>query len=267
MGQYYKLINVSKKEQCSRNRGMMKLMEFSYVGNPYVMDSLKLLNNEWKNNEVICVGDYADGSEPYLGDDYMLDLKNREKVDNFYDEADSYQEVVPKANDEMRYVYNHSKKEYIDLLKQPVEWFCVNKNKIYSAKINSFSLLVACGNGLGGGDYNGINVDKIGSWAGDVFEASPVLLDKYKSYKQNTLAFDEYDDRYLVFPDYKKFEKSIIDADKVKLNNFMINCDRYSIVKDISKLKLAKDGLTKKEYEVLNKYLTKEIQKNGVERN
>ena len=268
MGQYYKLINVSKKEQCSRNRGMMKLTEFSYLANPYVMDTLKLMSDEWKNDEIICVGDYADGSEPYLGDDYMLDLKKRKKVDNFYNIADSYKEVVPKNNDDIRYVYNHSKKEYIDLFEQPVEWFCLDKleNKIYSAKFNSFSLLVACGNGLGGGDYYGINVDKIGSWAGDVFETSPVLLDKYKTYQKNTLAFDEYDDRFLVFHDYEKFGNEIINADKAKLNNFMINVERGNMVDDIKKLKLSKEGLTNKEYTELNKYLNNEIKKKGVER-
>ena len=59
MGQYYRFVNVDKKEISDRNRHGYKLMEHSYVANNYCNDTLRLLSNEWKGDRVIHVGDYA----------------------------------------------------------------------------------------------------------------------------------------------------------------------------------------------------------------
>ena len=42
MGQYYKFVNIDKKEICDRNRHGYKLMEHSYVSN--VLTALKFFN-------------------------------------------------------------------------------------------------------------------------------------------------------------------------------------------------------------------------------
>ena len=63
MGQYYKFVNIDKKEICDRNRQGYKLMEHSYVNNDYCNDILRLLSNEWKGDRVIHVGDYAESTD------------------------------------------------------------------------------------------------------------------------------------------------------------------------------------------------------------
>ena len=63
MGQYYKFVNIDKKEICDRNRHGYKLMEHSYVSNDYCNDILRLLSNEWKGDRVIHVGDYAESTD------------------------------------------------------------------------------------------------------------------------------------------------------------------------------------------------------------
>ena len=66
MGQYYKFMNIDKKQNCQRNWHGVKLMEHSYVGNNYCDDILRLLSNEWKGDRVIHVGDYASYDDPSL---------------------------------------------------------------------------------------------------------------------------------------------------------------------------------------------------------
>lgn len=67
MGQYYKIINVDKKEcitPWSYGSGA-KLMEWSYIvsdgtANAFVSAMIRLLSDRWKGDRVYVVGDYAD---------------------------------------------------------------------------------------------------------------------------------------------------------------------------------------------------------------
>ena len=51
MGQYYIVANIDKKEYM-RSNGGVKLMEWSYNRNPLVLNLMKKLANEWKNDRV-----------------------------------------------------------------------------------------------------------------------------------------------------------------------------------------------------------------------
>ena len=103
MGQYYKFINLDKKEICDRSKGFLKLTEHSYIGNEYCNDILTLLSNEWKGDRVIHVGDYAEGNDGTTTGK-LIDKIEREKEvkTTVYDWSRSFEEIEPnKLNDKM----------------------------------------------------------------------------------------------------------------------------------------------------------------------
>lgn len=186
MGQYYKFMNLDKKQTCNRNCFPLKLTEHSYVGNDYCDDILTLLSNEWKGNRVIHAGDYANCNDTSITS-HLISKLNREfkQNDTFYNFSESFKDISPtKVNNKIRYVYNLDKKEYLDLYHQPIINVWYGEGKLGFAKFNSFALLTACGNGQGGGDYLGCNEIKIGSWAGDHFVSSEKQLFAYKDFKE-----------------------------------------------------------------------------------
>lgn len=167
MGQYYKFINLDKKQRCERRKYMLKLTEHSYLGNKYCSDILSLLANEWKGDRIIHVGDYAEGNDVTTTERLIEQIEQRNKLPDkkltVYHWGDTFKDVKPKEDlTNIRYVYNLDKKEFVDLLKQPVQWFYYENNKIYATKFNSFALLIGCGNEQGGGDYYTKNKNKIG---------------------------------------------------------------------------------------------------------
>jgi hypothetical protein len=64
-----------------------------------------------------------------------------------------------------RYIVNHTKKQYTD---KDAEHF------------HPLPLLTAEGNGRGGGDYRGLNEDKIGIWARDVISIEKAAPEGYE---------------------------------------------------------------------------------------
>ncbi len=191
MGQYYKFINIDKKEEPKESVVFAKLTEHSYIGNNYCASVLSLLSNEWKGDRIIHIGDYAEDGDGAVTDDFIKTIKKQENLNKLYN--NSFRDVKPSKLKEIRYVYNHDKKEYIDLYKQPIQWCYIKNNELGVSKFDSFALLTACGNGLGGGDYNEnlVNSDKIGLWAGDHFTSSSEKLKEFYDYKENTLIFNE----------------------------------------------------------------------------
>ena len=109
MGQYYKFVNIDKKEICDRNRHGYKLMEHSYVNNDYCNDILSLLSNEWKGDRVIHVGDYAESTDSSNTANIIENLSNELGINHtIYSYAEGFKNVVSKNNNNIRYVYNLS---------------------------------------------------------------------------------------------------------------------------------------------------------------
>lgn len=270
MGQYYSFMNIDKKEVCQRNWHNIKLMEHSYYGNDYCADILNLLNNEWKGDRILHVGDYAHGKDRTITQKLIAKIEKENKLNtSVYHWSDTFDDVIPSFNNNIRYVYNHNKKEYVDLLNQPIQWCYYDEktNCISFTKINSFALLIGCGNGLGGGDYRRcINDDKVGYWAGDHFTSSDKLLDEFKNYKQNNYIFNEMLDINKKIKLWnKKTEEEICNAEVKYLEEYIDNYQKYHQINfdkldiDISDLTSTETvNLTTKLSQVKDKYKSKE---------
>ena len=171
MGQYHKFMNFDKKEVLSP-QGFLKLMEWSYQQNEYMLQIENLLKTSWKGDRILVIGDYAP--------DFYENSYSSELLKNIREENEEYQcnNIYSYPYKELkntsfysnrlpsRYIYNDSMKEYIDLKKQPLQWvvYDENINLIDGAKIHPLSLVLSCCNGAGGGDYYASNNSDVGCW-------------------------------------------------------------------------------------------------------
>lgn len=159
MGQYYKAIiipmlkDVRVLDSWAHNDGA-KLMEHSYMGNDFVMDAVIQMISD-NPVRLAWVGDYSKG-----GPDEWTDVKksfHREIFDIAWGGEDKgYSNNKRYKCIQDLYIINLDKGEYCTFSPFPD-----------NCRICSLPLLCAVGNGLGGGDYHGINMEMIGSWAYD----------------------------------------------------------------------------------------------------
>ena len=160
MGQYYKPINVDKKEYLISHNydNGLKLMEHSWIGNNFVAEIENLIRKggSWYYGHILWGGDYAD----------------EEKDDNrcMYEiVSDEGTEINPKTkrDETLRFLVNLDTKEFVDLKKVPVSdvWRDEKGNK-HNFNIHPLPLLTCEGNNRGGGDYRGES-SLIGKWARD----------------------------------------------------------------------------------------------------
>lgn len=263
MGQYYNFINIDKKEKCDRSMSFAKLTEHSYVGNEYCNDILSLLSDKWKGDRVIHVGDYAEGNDRTTTRDLIARIEKENDIETtVYDWGYSFKEVEPsKVNEKIRYVYNLDKKEYIDLIKQPIQWCCYYDDKISFAKFNAFALLTGCGNEQGGGDYFEINKKRVGYWAGDRLVSSDTFLKEYENFKEQKYMFDEYMRLSRRIKNVnEKTERQILNGEGLILKQFLNKDGKYFNI-DFSKVEISNERLTENEFKyfntILNKYKNK----------
>ena len=243
MGQYYKVVNIDKKEfiepwdyDCGS-----KLLEWGYItsdgkANGFAGALNKLMCGRWKGDRVYVVGDYAEpdsrdgdlgliqsvvdtltkgnsdvtvetiasGSNSTEGiqQDIQAKIDREDKNTNsiiwqavlgdifeefagtelgkkdedgytisFYRYAEEHFEKLHPEDTESfvapRYLCNDVTKEYIDLRNLPFEWNLTddddNEIGVY-VSIHPLAILLAMGNGQGGGDYFGVNSEEAGSW-------------------------------------------------------------------------------------------------------
>ena len=182
MGQYYNIIIKREGEEkvnaydrtIDGEYEMAKLMEHSWYLNPMVNAiSEKLYHNP---SQIAWVGDYADDNELYK-----------------FAYGQKYYHKLHKTNFTLngRYLVNHTKKLVLDCWGYVRD--CMKETKDGWVP-HPLPLLVALGNGRGGGDYRGINEDKIGSWAWDLLEIvewedlKPLREKEYQKFK---IRFDD----------------------------------------------------------------------------
>ena len=178
MGQYYKPINVESMEWVySHDYGNgLKLMEHSYVGNNFVGVVMKLLTegNRWHKKKIVWCGDYA-------AEKYYERTQEEDKL--------KPDEIMAKSEQRRAILVNHTKKEYVRFYSFPLDEL---KKKVVDRLegndeyvISPLPLLTALGNGGGGGDYSGTEMDKIGIWAEDVLSVEFEVPDGFKEIEVN----------------------------------------------------------------------------------
>ena len=184
MGQYYVIANFDKQEFLHPHKweNGMKLTEFSYFGNYLSTALLNLMKGRWSGDRVYVVGDYADlsnqGENWYSTAKALCQELGVHDGESYKDYPDNYSlqafieshfkhlsmSQVGHKRTTAHYVYNHSKNEVLCLDHCPT--FHIDPNG-FEWKIAPLNLLLAMGNGRGGGDYRGHNEELVGSWVND----------------------------------------------------------------------------------------------------
>ena len=208
MGQYYIIANIDKQEFLHPHKwnNGMKLMEFSYVGNYLSTALLNLMKGRWAGDRVYVIGDYADLSSadenwytearelyrelPGVG---YLDTNGYERGLQDYI-IDTFKHVpmnkVGHKRTTAHYVYNHRTNEVLCLDHVPT--FHVDPDG-WAWRIAPLNLLLAMGNGRGGGDYGGHHEEMVGSWVKDsaYLEVTSQPLAAHAMFKEVTPDFYE----------------------------------------------------------------------------
>lgn len=180
MGQYYKAVILAEDKKTPKTfveswdfENGAKLTEHSYIGNVMlgVVESL-IQDNP---SSLVWAGDYADID--YGADDniYCLCHTNGERVTpnslnkkSHLKKDKLFMRYAKLSDKKNRYIINATKKEFVDKAKCP--YFLWNGTHKYT--LHPLSLLTAEGNGRGGGDYEGTNMELIGSWSRDMISVS-----------------------------------------------------------------------------------------------
>lgn len=183
MGQYYTPIIKRENDSWlgfkSHDYGNgFKIMEHSYIGNNFTETVVKQLLE--KPGYLAWVGDYAE-----IGDvksDSASEFIEKERKFGNGLKYNKPKKVNLMENSLMLIIFNHTKKEYINMFdycnkQTPDECGCI---------IHPLPLLTAIGNGKGGGDYySDVCEDMVGYWACDLIEAG-WFNDSTKYYKDIT---------------------------------------------------------------------------------
>jgi hypothetical protein len=203
MGQYYRgvvLGKTSKKKSkfivrqafcCYAHHTGAKLTEHSYVGVWYIKEYEKALAEEFHGYPFVWIGDYADTKfdvDGYTAANEFIDKEtHKNAISQGYTknvnggwgaeyirngetafEKDFAVKTPLKDFIEYKYIVNYTKKQYIRIPDKKGE-------------IHPLPLLCADGNGRGGGDYEGVNMQLVGSWAYDEIGVTNTIPENIKT--------------------------------------------------------------------------------------
>lgn len=165
MGQYWKAICLDTREWVYSHDydNGMKLMEHSYLDNSYVGAVMRLMipGGPWHKRRVIWAGDYSENRFSDYGKDVIEKLADEliSSAENVYSSVEESRLIPAPIQDQEKWIIvNHTRKEYIILNLVPRG----------DMMVHPLPLMIADGNGRGGGDYHGTSIDLVGSWCGDV---------------------------------------------------------------------------------------------------
>ena len=188
MGQYYYVANMDKQEYLYPHKldNGFKLMEFSWQGNWVVNAMMNFMKDRWAGDTVLVVGDYADynydpeapGIKTLNRMYEQFEIPGKTFIDDggseyeeylFHYIGENFTEISEEADTSepgATYLINHALKEYVDLSELPI-------TEMYNDvdfRVAPLTLLLALGNGRGGGDYwEGYpGSEFVGSWADTV---------------------------------------------------------------------------------------------------
>lgn len=195
MGQYYTPLVIGQESEmhtlCSHKfDNGLKLMEHSWIGNSFVNAVYALIHD--CPCKIVWMGDYADdmaeefaeqaGGEGEFNRMYAIAWNDQDKNmlrPDYFSGINLIDFITLETKE--GYLINHDKKQYLPLQ----EYIKENGYQDGSSSddiwcVNPLSLLTACGNGQGGGDYRGVNSDDVGCWAFNTLEYSLQLPAGYK---------------------------------------------------------------------------------------
>lgn len=179
MGQYYIAVILDSERKFIRawiephnHSNGAKLMEHSYIGNEFVsaVESLLCPEGILYKSPLVWAGDYAD-PEPE-------EEANLNRLTESPPNEKKMLQPQPKDMSAYRYIVNHTKAEYVD-----------KEYKVNDSNIHPLPLLTAAGNGRGGGDYEGDDMELVGTWCGDVISLEKEIP---FGYKELVCEFDEH---------------------------------------------------------------------------
>lgn len=111
--------------------------------------------------------------------------------------------------DQFRYLYNTKRKEYVDSFKILPSYVEEYKSEINFVKLDAYSLLIAIGNGLGGGDYFGPDENLVGLWA--TTSDSIIISEKSpKEYAEENSEVENYTELVPLFCEHKPIENEAL---------------------------------------------------------
>lgn len=169
MGQYYNILTQNNNGELklynrlvNNEYTMAKLTEHSWIGNSCMDSFCNTIIG--KPTKVAWIGDYADNLELIPNEINKETLKNLHEM--AWHSLKEYTLNKQKINYAKYFLVNHTKNIYLDFDKY-INYNSYNDKYFEGWCLHPLSLLTALGNGLGGGDYHGINESEIGSWAWD----------------------------------------------------------------------------------------------------
>lgn len=111
--------------------------------------------------------------------------------------------------DQFRYLYNTKRKEYVDSFKILPSYVDIYKSEILFTKLDAYSLLIAIGNGLGGGDYFGPDENLVGLWA--TTSDSIIISEKSpKEYAKENPEVENYKEFIPLFCKHEPIENEVL---------------------------------------------------------
>lgn len=151
--------------------GLDGLMCGSSVGDVQAAKEKEEQNRNFILWQSILADIYEEFSDTELGE---KDDKGKYKNSLFHYVCENFEEIKLENTDKFvvpRYLCNTATKEYIDLRKLPAEWEYEKKDSegdwIPTGNVVSLyplAILLAMGNGQGGGDYFGVHSEEAGTW-------------------------------------------------------------------------------------------------------
>ena len=199
MGQYYLVANIDKKEYMI-SPDFVKLMEWSYNYNDLILEMENHMAMDWKGDHIYVIGDYAGSGADCRYTELLKEIEDKLNIDterdSIFDRVFSEFKKLPvrEGLKKYRYIVNHAAKEYIDNDHCPYKENMGNweeNGKILSATIAPLSLMLALGNGQGGGDYYAHNHELVGSWAKDSSSLEITDVKPKSDYKELQPEFHE----------------------------------------------------------------------------
>ena len=187
MGQYYQAVilktndklNVESFAYSHDYSNGLKLMEHSWIGNPFVARiEQEILNNP---KRIVWAGDYAEADKNEY-DEFIHKYGDEDgkNIFNLCDDDLKLAKLACKRIAKYRYLVNHDKKQFMDLYysKLPIsDTYTTEKGKVIKYVVHPLPLLTCEGNGRGGGDYRSSNGEKyIGTWARDLISLETEII-------------------------------------------------------------------------------------------